>query len=287
MISKSAVLVGNDEFWHSAIIDDSCTTSSTDSCDEQLTPSAAACLPTAHHQLLSSDVPSYECLTGYDHRGEDTSASLFFDEDDDDMLTSDDDDDEEARMTTTSCCRQEKMSSVKKRGGGSWLLGFARLQSRPVVDEDYCLEEQEDSSSKLSSTLEQQNDDDSTPPGLVRTDSVSDCTEEDDNSTTTSTSSTISDSDNDSLDSPKKKSVGFNSTVKIQPIPHSSSYSPIQRRKMYSSSLEVRKNKIRNKKEYRFDGYDWRNVTEEWEMSVDMVTGELVHPVHSHLLGGL
>jgi hypothetical protein len=284
MISKSAVLVGNDEFWHSAIIDDSCTTSSTDSCDKQLAPSAAG-LPTAHHQLLSRDVPSYECLTGYDHRGEDTSASLFFDEDDDDdMLTSDDDDDEDARMAA-SCCRQEKMSSVKKRGGGSWLLGFARLQSRPVVDEDYCLEEEEeemDSSSKLSSALEQQ-DDDNTPPGLVRTDSVSDCTEEDDNSTTTSTSSSISSDDSDN-DSPKKKSVGFNSTVKIQPIPHASTYSPIQRRKMYSSSLEVRKNKIRNKKEYRFDGYDWRNVTEEWEMSVDMVTGELVHPVHSHML---
>lgn len=58
----------------------------------------------------------------------------------------------------------------------------------------------------------------------------------------------------------------------------------MQRRKMYSSSLEVRKNKIRNKKEYRYDGYDWRNVTEEWEMNVDMVTGELVHPVHNHML---
>jgi hypothetical protein len=50
---------------------------------------------------------------------------------------------------------------------------------------------------------------------------------------------------------------------------------------MYSSSLDVRQNKIRNKKEYRYDGYDWRNCTEEWEMSVCMVTGELVHPVHS------
>mmetsp|Transcript_2340 Transcript_2340/g.3282 ORF Transcript_2340/g.3282 Transcript_2340/m.3282 type:complete len:284 (-) Transcript_2340:147-998(-) len=283
MIKKSAVLVGNDEFWHSAIVDDSCDTSSdssNDSCEEQLAPAG---LPAAHHQLLSSDVPSYDCLTGYDHRREDTSASLFFDEDDDTFSL--DEDEEDSRMTTSSCCRQEKMSSVKKIGGGSWLLGFARLQSRSVDEDDSDNEEDEKaqaSSSKLS-PLEQEEDG---LPGLVRTDSASDfsfsttsCTE-DDNSTTTSTSSN---SDNDSL-SPKKKSVGFNSTVKIQPIPHASTYSPMQRRKMYSSSLEVRKNKIRNKKEYRFDGYDWRNVTEEWEMSVDMVTGELVHPVHNHML---
>jgi len=286
MISKSAVLVGNDEFWHSAIIDDSCDTSSdssNDSCDEQLAPAAAASLPAAHYQLLFSDVPSYDSLTGYDHRGEDTSASLFFDEDDDEIFSSDDDD-EVSRMATSSCCRQEKMSSVKKRGGGSWLLGFARLQSRSVHEDDSDNEEEGEveasSSSKLSPLV------DEAPPGLVRTDSASDfsfsttSSTEDDNSTTTSTSSN---SDNDSL-SPKKKSVGFNSTVKIQPIPHASTYSPVQRRKMYSSSFEVRKNKIRNKKEYRFDGYDWRNVTEEWEMSVDMVTGELVHPVHNSML---
>lgn len=277
MIKKSAVLVGNDEFWHSAIVDDSCVASSdgssSDSCDKQLTDS----LPAAHHQLLSGDVPSYECLTGYDHRAEDTTASLFFDEDED--IFSSDDNDEDSPMTT-SCCRQEKMSSVKKRGGGSWLLGFARLQSRSVVDEDYSdNEEEEDMEASKLSALEQEQEDDDAPPGLVRTDSASDCTE-DDSSTTTSTSSS---SDNDSL-SPKKKSVGFNCTVKIQPIPHSSTYSPMQRRKMYSSSLEVRKNKIRNKKEYRYDGYDWRNVTEEWEMNVDMVTGELVHPVHNHML---
>jgi hypothetical protein len=279
MIKKSAVLVGNDEFWHSAIVDESSdSTYSNDSCDEQPVPTG---LPAAHHQLLSSDVPSYDCLTGYDHRGEDTSASLFFDEDDDSFSL--DDDEEDSRMTSSSCCRQEKMSSVKKRGGG-WLLGFARLQSRSVDEDDSDNEEDEKAEASSSKLIPLEQEDGL--PGLVRTDSASDfsfsttsCTE-DDNSTTTSTSSN---SDNDSL-SPKKKSVGFNSTVKIQPIPHSSTYSPMQRRKMYSSSLEVRKNKIRNKKEYRFDGYDWRNVTEEWEMSVDMVTGELVHPVHNHML---
>jgi len=291
MIKKSAVLVGNDEFWHSAIIDDSCTTTtaSTDSsyCDKGA--SSIAGLPEAHHQLLSDDVPSYECLTGYDHRGEDVaSSSLFFDEDDD-MLSSthhddvDDEDDDVARMT--SCCRQEKMSSVKKRGGGSWLLGFARLQSRPSVDDTYSDDEEEEQDvvepSKLTLSSSDVEQDDNTPPGLVRTNSESDLS-----FSTTSSSDDGSDDDNSTSTSsskPKKKSVGFNTTVKIQPIPHASIYSPLQRRKMYSSSLEVRKNKIRNKKEYRYDGYDWRNVTEEWEMSVDMVTGELIHPVHNHM----
>ena len=277
MIRKSSVLAANDEFWHSAIVDDS-NASTNDSSDEQTSSLATSDLPATHHQLLSSDVPSYECLTGHDHRGDDTSAALFFDDGDDMLSATHDDDEENGEVRMNSCFRQEKMSSVKKRGGGSWLLGFARLQSRLDVDEHCC-----DNEGGEEISLDQENDD--TPPGLVRTNSVSDfsystsSSSEDDNSTTTSSCS----SDNDSL-SPKKKSVGFNSTVKIQPIPHSSTYSAMQRRKMYSSSLEVRKNKIRNKKEYRYDGYDWRNVTEEWEMNVDMVTGELVHPVHNHML---
>lgn len=300
MIHKSAVLAGNDEFWHSAIIDDSCTASSSTDSDSCLSspssPSTAGAdsLPGFHHQLLSNDVPSYECLTGYDHRGEDASSSLFFDEDED-MLTSTthhEDDEDDTRMMTSCCRQQEKMSSVKKRGGGSWLLGFARLQSRPNVDDDYSDDEEEEEPevaveeppSKSVTTLEQHQEDDDTPPGLVRTNSVSDfsfsTSSEDDNSTTTSDTSNNTEDD----DLPKKKSVGFNSTVKIQPVPHSFTYTPIQRRKMYSTSLEVRKNKIRNKREYRYDGCDWRNVTEEWEMSVDMVTGELVHPVHNHVL---
>ena len=138
-----------------------------------------------------------------------------------------------------------RFSTIKQRGGGSWLLGFARLSDRM-------------------------------PPGLVR----------DDDSLTSSGST----SDDDSLPNssshgpssgkPKERGVSFNTDVKVQPVPHSSTLSATQRRKMYSSSMEVRQNKQRNKKEYRFDGCDWRNATEEWQMAVDMVTGELVHPVH-------
>ena len=144
---------------------------------------------------------------------------------------------------------ESRFSTIKQRGGGSWLLGFARISDRMVPDG---------------------------PPGLVR----------DDDSLTSSGSS----SDDDSLPNssnhgpppskPKKRGVSFNMDVKVQPVPHSSTLSAAQRRKMYASSVEVRQNKQRNKKEYRYDGYDWRNATEEWQMAVDMVTGELVHPVH-------
>jgi hypothetical protein len=94
-----------------------------------------------------------------------------------------------------------------------------------------------------------------------------------DNCSISSTSST-------KYSSKSSNGVSFVESVTVHYIPHSSSLSPTQRRRMYSSSNEVRINKSRNKREYRYDGNDWRNVTEEWAMSVDMITGELIHPVH-------
>merc|ERR1712087_722703 len=64
------------------------------------------------------------------------------------------------------------------------------------------------------------------------------------------------------------------------------SLSSSQRRRMYASSLEVRRNKSRSTKEFRYDGYDWRNATEERDMGVCQVTGELVHPAHDHARAG-
>jgi|EP00956_Cyclotella_meneghiniana_P022944 hypothetical protein len=146
----------------------------------------------------------------------------------------------------------EKVSAVKQRGGGSWLLGFVRR--------------------------DQEENEDLSIPALVRSassSSLESSSTDDDSSLASSTSSTSS----------KKKGVCFNESVTNYIIPHSSTLTPAQRRRMYTSSLEVRANKIRNKKEYRYDGYDWRSCTEEWEMSVCMVTGELVHPVHSTVHG--
>jgi len=135
----------------------------------------------------------------------------------------------------------EKMSAVKKRGGGSWLLGFARIRSS-----------------------------NESAPGLVRStsgSSLSSCDSYEDSSSSSSSGS--------------KKGVSFNEDVRVLPIPDASCYTSTQRKKMYANSQEVRSNKIRNKKEFRYDGYDWRNATEEWEMAVCMVTGELVHPAHT------
>lgn len=214
-----------------------------DASDSDCGSDAVLSLPPAHQQLLSSDSPSFENLKGHDH-------GSSYDDDMDGYATSDSD-------SPTFSCRR-KLSAVKQQGGGSWLLGFARLSNekaaKPQDDED----------------------EDMAPPGLVRVPSGSSLDEE--------SSSDESDDDESAASTPTKPrrraGVSFSECVRVQPIPHSSTLSPLQRRKMYSSSFEVRQNKIRNKKEYRYDGYDWRNVTEEWEMGVDMVTGELVHPVH-------
>ena len=116
-------------------------------------------------------------------------------------------------------------------------------------------------------------------PGLVRVPSGASL-ESDECSTSSDSNDEISISA-----SPKKRArrgISFNATVKVQPIPHSDALTEYQRRKMYSTSWEVRQNKIRNKKEFRYACYDWRTATEEWEMSVDMVTGELIHPAHEY-----
>jgi len=78
----------------------------------------------------------------------------------------------------------------------------------------------------------------------------------------------------------KARGVSFAPTVTVQPIPHSSELSPSQRGRMFAKSSEVRRNKARNKKEFFYDGCDWRNATEERDMDVCPMTGEEVHPVH-------
>ena len=223
---------------------------------------ASSSLPPAHHQLLIDDEsPAFTSLKGYDHTASQDDVVCY-------SSDSEEDDDDDIDNDTDTCTSRQKVSSVKQQGGGSWLLGFARLN-------------QDDNTAKATAatTAQDEKDEDFTPPGLVRVPSGSSLEseeEDDDRSTSTSSSSSTSSS------TKRRRGVSFSPSVSIQPIPHSSSLSPTQRRKMYSTSYEVRLNKIRNKKEYRYDGYDWRNVTEEWEMGVDMVTGELIHPVHEH-----
>jgi hypothetical protein len=49
---------------------------------------------------------------------------------------------------------------------------------------------------------------------------------------------------------------------------------------MYTNREELRVNKLRNKREFAYDDYDWRNATEECDMQSDE-DGELVHPVYT------
>ena len=76
------------------------------------------------------------------------------------------------------------------------------------------------------------------------------------------------------------KGVSFNERVRVLPIPPNSSYTSEQRFRMYANRFELRENKLRNKKEYAFDGYDWRNATEEGNMAICPLSGELLHPAH-------
>jgi hypothetical protein len=227
-----------------------------------------SCLPAAHHQFLPlQNIVEYENLKCPD-------AINDNDNDDNDYF------DDSYAPPSSSCCRNdrqyqqrwngsastttEKVSAVKKRGGGSWLLGFARI---PQV---------------ASGTATTTDMEDESTPGLVSLEEESDDTLSTSQHSTASTSSSNSSaSSGSSASSSSKRGVSFNTAVAIRPVPHASLYTHLQRKKMYATSHEVRQNKIRNKKEYRYDAYDWRNATEEWEMSVCMVTGELVHPVHT------
>lgn len=114
------------------------------------------------------------------------------------------------------------------------------------------------------------------PPGLVRVPSGASLESDECSYSESDDESSLAESSSKR----PRRGVSFDTTVKVQPIPHSDTLTPAQRKKMYTTTWEVRENKIRNKKEYRYDGYNWRNVTEEWEMGVDMATGELVHPAH-------
>lgn len=152
----------------------------------------------------------------------------------------------------------DKVSTVKRIGGGSWLLGFVQIRNCYTdVTPDGAPDARSDSTN------------DATPPALTRSDSCGSFEScESSQSRRSSVSSTSS-----------KKGVSFNESVRVVEIPHSSCYTPTQLKKMYTSSNEVRVNKIKNKKEFKFDGRDWRNATEECGMKVCMVTGELIHPV--------
>ena len=83
--------------------------------------------------------------------------------------------------------------------------------------------------------------------------------------------------------------VNFNESVTVHPIFNTSVYTPTMILSMYTQRDELRVNKLRNKREYAYEEYDWRNVVEEIDMTTvskrrdGPTTGgaELIHPVHA------
>ncbi len=113
-------------------------------------------------------------------------------------------------------------------------------------------------------------DDDDTDTSADGEDDTMDTVTEDDDQSSSSSSTALS----------KVKGVSFNESVRVLPIPPLSHYTLEQRRNMYTNRFEVRENKLRNKKEYAFDNYDWKNCTEENSMVICPMSGNLLHPAH-------
>lgn len=166
---------------------------------------------------------------------------------------------------------------------------IAATAMKSTVDDVYDKEEEED-------VDDEESDDDTHPPGMISSGENSDQSshtsseddddmggvllteeEEDDLATATLLANNVAGGVPNPI---LRKGVTFNEQVRVLPIPPLQDYTPEQRYKMYANRYELRENKLRNKREYEFDKYDWRNVTEEHAMSVCPVRGELLHPVH-------
>lgn len=230
--------------------------------DERDGSEAVLSLPAAHPQLLSHDPPAFVDLKGYDHTLERSrELDVGYDIDETDV-------DETLLYPALGFAGHDDTFAF----ASSWLLGFARKRA--------------DGDTVATST-----------PGLVRVPSSKRMSESGDESVSSKcpglvhvpSSDRMSESSSESVSSTPsashttktaKKCVSFSSSVKVQPIPHYSSLSPAQQQAMYTSTLETRRNRIRNKKEWRYDDCDWLTVAEEQDMEVCEATGELIHPAH-------
>jgi len=120
--------------------------------------------------------------------------------------------------------------------------------------------------------------DDSSPPGLVRSTSRGELSSGSEGDETMSSEDEIFSVG--SADQVVVKGVSFNEQVRVLPIPPITAYTLEQRHRLYANHFELRENKIRGKKEYEFDNWDWRNATEEHSMAICPLSGELLHPAH-------
>ncbi|KAL7431529.1 hypothetical protein ACHAXH_004508 [Discostella pseudostelligera] len=85
------------------------------------------------------------------------------------------------------------------------------------------------------------------------------------------------------LSSKSKKSVDFDSSVTVVPIPMRSEYSDRIKTQLWWGRLEFGETVDRNMAEFASEDYNWRNACPEEEMYYCTETNELVHPVHIEL----
>ena len=77
----------------------------------------------------------------------------------------------------------------------------------------------------------------------------------------------------------KNRSVSFDDSVTVRPIPMRTEYSARMKQQIWSDRQETYRNAARNSIEFAAENWDWRQVAEDEDM-VQAVTGELIHPIH-------
>jgi hypothetical protein len=94
--------------------------------------------------------------------------------------------------------------------------------------------------------------------------------------------SDISSSSYGSVDSSKsdssRRSVSFDNSVLVHPIPARTDYSDRIRPQLWTPVEEMQENAARNCLEFAAEGWDWRTVLDDESMVV--VHGERIHPIH-------
>lgn len=80
-----------------------------------------------------------------------------------------------------------------------------------------------------------------------------------------------------------KRSVRFDTEVRVMDIPSHSEYSKFMKQLIWNSPRDIQQNARRNRREFAAEGWNWRNVLEEDQMYLDRLSQEFIHPVH---LGG-
>jgi len=76
------------------------------------------------------------------------------------------------------------------------------------------------------------------------------------------------------------RSIQFDPSVTVIPVPSHRSYSPRMHAQLYTSRDTMSSDMMRNTREFIHEDWDWQKVIEEDGMYACKTSGELVHPAH-------